>query len=195
MHINNIFTHKMDRARARTMTNTMSISELSESYEELKNKYETLWEQVDTLYRDGATAKHVETIMEKCVEQLNGRIVMSNATTLAQIDSMGKIVGQINSRIDILNTKTQDRIEGISNKMNDIVENDIGTLLKHERSNYTNIRGLHAMLEDHHSEKNDWAAYQINLLHSDNKRNKSYLTWLLYTNGIIIIIILYKFYN
>jgi hypothetical protein len=185
----------MDRARTRSMANTMSTSELYESYEELKNKYETLWEQVDTLYRDGATAKQVETIMEKCVEQLNGRIVMSNATTLAQIDSMGKIVGQINSRVDMLNSKTNDRIEVISNKMNDIVENDIGSLMKHERSNYTNIRGIQAMLETDNSEKDDWASYQINLLHIDNKRNKAHLMWLCYTNGVMLIILLYKFYN
>ena len=189
----------MERARTRSMANTMSmstseLSELFESFEELKNKYETLWEQVDTLYKDGATAKHVETIMEKCVEQLNSRIVMTNANTLAQIDSMGKTVGQINTRIDTLNSKTNDRIEVISNKMSDIVENDIGTLIKHERSNYTNIRGIHAMLEDHNTEKDDWATYQINLLHIENKRNKAHLMWLCYTNGIMFIILLYKFY-
>jgi hypothetical protein len=179
------------------MANTMSVStsELAESFEELKNKYETLWEQVDSLYRDGATAKHVEAMMEKCVEQLNGRIVMSNSTTVARVDSMEKYVAQMSNRIDTLNTKTNDRVEVISNRMNDIVENDIGTLIKHERSNYTNIRGIHAMLEDHNSEKDDWATYQINLLQNDNKRIKAHITWLCYTNGVMLIILLYNFYN
>jgi hypothetical protein len=187
----------MDRARTRSMANTMSVStsELAESFEELKNKYETLWEQVDSLYRDGATAKHVEAMMEKCVEQLNGRIVMSNSTTVARVDSMEKYVAQMSNRIDTLNTKTNDRVEVISNRMNDIVENDIGTLIKHERSNYTNIRGIHAMLEDHNSEKDDWATYQINLLQNDNKRIKAHITWLCYTNGVMLIILLYNFYN
>ena len=162
----------MERARTRTMANTMSTSELSEAFEELKNNYETLWEQVDTLYRDGATAKHVETIMEKCVEQLNGRIVMSNATTLARIDKMEKYVTQMSDRVDTLNLKT-----------NDIVEDD--------RDTQRNIRGIRSILEERSSIENEWTDHQITMLQNENRRARSNVTWLMYTNGIIFIIMGY----
>jgi hypothetical protein len=162
----------MDRARTQLMAHSMSISELSEVFEELKNKYENLWEQVDTLYRDGATAKHVETIMEKCVEQLNGRIVMSNATTLARIDKMEKYVTQMNDRIDTLNSKT-----------NDIVEDD--------RDTQRNIRGLRSILDERSSIENEWTDHQITMLQNENRRARTNITWLMYTNGIIFIIMGY----
>lgn len=161
----------MDRVRTRSMANTpMTASELSESCEDLKNKYESLWEQVDTLYKDGITIKQVETTMEK-------------------------MVGQFNGRVDMLNTKAHDRIEVISNKLNDIVENEIGTLIKHERSNYNQIRGIVDMLDENTSERNDLLHFQINLIQNDNKRNKAQIRWMFYTNLVMFIIILYKFYN
>ena len=174
----------MDRARTRSMANTMSTSELSESFEELKNKYEALWEQVDTLYRDGATAKHVETIMEQCVEQLNGRIVMSNATTLARIDKTEKYVTQMSIRIDAVNSK-----------MNDIVANEIGTLIKDERDIQRNIRGMRSILEERSIIENDWTEHQITMLQNENRRARANVSWLFYINGIIILILLYNFYN
>ena len=149
---------------------TMSLIEMSEAIEELANKYETLWEQVDTLYKDAVTIKHVEAAMEK-------------------------YVGQINGRIDVLNSKTHDRIEVLSNKVSDIIENDIGKLTTHERSNYNQIRGILEVLDENVADKTDWIHFHINLLQSDNRRNKAHIQWMSYTIIIMFIIILYKFYN
>jgi hypothetical protein len=108
---------------------------------------------------------------------------------------MEKYVGQVNGRIDVLNSKTHDRIECLSNKLSDMIENDIVKLTTHERSNYNQIRQILEVLDGSVSDKNDWVHFQISLLQSDNRTNKALIQWMFYTIVIMFIIILYKFYN